>query len=141
MSYLNTRQALFKQLLDNLPSGLNSDDVAFENGEFDPESKSLWLAVYFMPATTESTSKSAESSDEDRGVLQVSVFARLNGDSFDNAQLAVVDEIRTIFKHNTVMVYNGQKVQTVDSTFSVGSESEAWFQRNISINYLTFSNK
>ncbi|HHZ95826.1 MAG TPA: hypothetical protein EYN67_09795, partial [Flavobacteriales bacterium] len=84
---------------------------------------------------------SAASGDEQRGIFQVSVFVPINGDNFDNDQLSAIDQLITAFKYNTQMVYTTQTVQVLSSTVNTGSESESWYQRDISINYLTFSNR
>ena len=62
------------------------DDVAFENYKFDPANKDLWLAAYFIPATTEAMGKTDASGDEQRGIFQISVFIAL-GNVFDETQL------------------------------------------------------
>ena len=141
MSYLDTKQALLTQLINNLPAGLTTADVAFENKNFNPANKALWLAAYFIPATSEAIGKSSVSSNEDRGVFQVSVFASLNNDDYDNTQLQAIDQLRVSFKYNTQMVYTTQTVQTLDSTVNNGTENESFFKRDISINYLTFSSR
>ena len=141
MSYTETKQAFINHLLANLPTGLTDDDVAFENRRFDPANKPLWLAAYFIPATTEMMGKSSTDNDEQRGIFQISVFVTLNSDEFDTAQLTAIDELITAFKYNTQMVYNTQTVSALESTVNTGSESEAYYQRDISINYLTFSTR
>jgi len=55
--------------------------------------------------------------------------------------LTAIDELISAFKYNTQMVYNTQTVTTLESTVNTGSESEAWYQRDVSINYLTFSSR
>jgi hypothetical protein len=85
--------------------------------------------------------KSATDKDEQRGIFQISVFVSLNNEKFDNAQLTVIDELVGAFKYNTNMVYTTQTVTTLESTVNTGSESEAWYQRDISINYLTFTSR
>ncbi|HHZ94507.1 MAG TPA: hypothetical protein EYN67_02870 [Flavobacteriales bacterium] len=141
MSYLNSKQACITHLINNLPSGLTTADIAFENRKFDPSGKDLWLAAYFIPASTEMMGKSATDKDEQRGIFQISVFVSLNSEEFDNAQLTAIDELISAFKYNTQMVYNTQTVTTLESTVNTGSESEAWYQRDVSINYLTFSSR
>ena len=141
MSYLETKEEFTTHLLANLPTGLTSDDVAFENYKFNPANKPLWLAAYFIPASTESTGKTIDSGDEQRGIFQISVFVALNSKDFDTAQLKAIDELITAFKYTTQLVYNNQTVDILESTVNTGSESEAWYQRDISINYLTFSTR
>ncbi|HHZ69304.1 MAG TPA: hypothetical protein EYN54_03265 [Methylococcaceae bacterium] len=142
MSYLNSKQACITHLINNLPSGLTTADVAFENKTFDPSNKDLWLAAYFIPVSTEAMGQSAASGDEQRGIFQVSVFIPIGGKhGDDNAQLSAIDQLISAFKYNTQMVYTTQTVQVLSSTVNTGSESESWYQRDISINYLTFSNR
>tara|TARA_R110000823_G_scaffold32094_2_gene90631 strand:- start:29 stop:457 length:429 start_codon:yes stop_codon:yes gene_type:complete len=141
MSYLKTKQALITQLLATPMTGVTGADIAFENNDFNPTGKSLWLACYFIPATSETLGKTTASSDEQRGIFQVSIFVALNSINYDNAQLTAIDEILSGFLYNTNIVYNGQKVDILTSEVNNGSESEAWYQRDISINYLTFSER
>ena len=141
MSYLKTKQALITELLATPITGITGADIAFENNDFNPTGKSLWLACYFIPATSETLGKTTASSDEQRGIFQVSVFVALNSVNYDNAQLTAIDEILSGFLYNTNIVYNGQKVDILTSEVNNGSQSEAWYQRDISINYLTFSER
>lgn len=138
MSYLDTKQALIQQLLT---ASISASDIAFENKNFDPSSKPIWYSAYFIPATTEMMGKTQTSSDEQRGIFQVSVFVKLNSTTFDNAQLTAIDNVLSVFKYNAKTVYNTQTVSILDSTVNNGIETESWFQRDISINYLTFSTR
>lgn len=139
MSYLDTKQALIQQLLT--ASGITNADIAFENKKFDPANKSFWLAAYFMPATTGILGKTSVSGDEQRGVFQVSVFTELNSTNFDNDQLTKIDTVLSAFQFGTSTVYNGQQVDILSSTVNNGTENESWFKRDISVNYLTFSER
>ena len=141
MSYFKTKQALITQLLGASIPNITSSDIAFENKDFDPANKSLWLACYFIPATADSMGKTSASSDEQRGVFQVSVFTSLNNNDYDNAQLQTIDSILSAFQYNSSTVYNNQKVDILESTVNNGTENESWFKRDISINYLTFSTR
>lgn len=141
MSYFKTKQALITQLLGASIPNITSGDIAFENKDFDPANKSLWLACYFIPATADSMGKTSASSDEQRGVFQVSVFTSLNNNDYDNAQLQTIDSVLSAFQYNSSTVYNNQKVDILESTVNNGTENESWFKRDISINYLTFSTR
>lgn len=138
MSYLNTKQALIQQLLT---SGISSTDIAFENKRFDPANKPYWLACYFIPVLTDTTGKTLASSDEQRGIFQVSVFTELNSVNYDNDQLATIDTILGVFQSGTSATYITQTVDILESTVNNGTENESWFKRDISINYLTFSTR
>mgnify|MGYP003662253815 len=137
MSYLKVKKALLTQLL----TAVSVNDLALENKKFDPSNKSLWYAAYFLPTSTDSMGKTSASSDEQRGIFQVSVFIDINRFDYDDTQLQSIDDIISAFTYNTSLVYNGQKVDILTSDVNSGSESEAWYQRDISINYLTFSER
>lgn len=141
MSYINTRNALTTQLLATSVTGVDGDDIAYENNEFDPSNKSLWLRASFLPASSLSTGKTLASSDEQRGIFQVSVFCAINNGSYDNIVLNAIDEILAGFRDTTSVSYLDQNVSIMESTVTSGSENEAWFKRDISINYLTFSKR
>ena len=137
MSYLKVKKALLTKLL----TAVSANDLALENKKFDPSNKSLWYAAYFLPTSTDSMGKTSASSDEQRGIFQVSVFIDINRFDYDYSQLQAIDNILAAFTYNTSLVYNGQKVDILTSDVNSGSESEAWYQRDISINYLTFSER
>jgi len=137
MSYLNTKQALIQQLL----TVVSSSDVAFENRYFDPKDKDLWYAAYFMPVTTEGTGQSLSNAEEQRGFLQVSIFVRSNSADYDNIQLSKVDLILSAFKNTTTVSFSDQDVDILESTLNDGAIDDPWFKRDITINYLTFSNR
>jgi hypothetical protein len=137
MSYLKVKKALLTKLL----TAVSANDLALENKKFDPSNKSLWYAAYFLPTSTDSMGKTSASSDEQRGIFQVSVFIDINRFDYDYSQLQAIDNILAAFTYNTSLVYNGQKVDILNSDVNSGSESEAWYQRDISINYLTFSER
>ena len=141
MSYYNTKQALVTQLLNNLPVGLTVADVAFENARFDPSNKQVWLAAYFIPATSETTGKTLASSDERRGIFQVSVFVALNSDQYDNKQLQLIDEVMAAFKYSSSVSYSGSVVDILESEVNNGTTNESWFKRDIRINYLSFNER
>ena len=137
MSYLKTKKALLTQLLTVVDVG----DLALENKKFDPSNKAVWYAAYFLPVSTDALGKTNTSGDEQRGVFQVSVFININRFDYDDSQLSAIDSILSSFTYNTNLMYNGQTVDILTSEVNSGSESEAWYQRDISINYLTFSTR
>ena len=141
MSYLDTRQALMTQLSNaNIPD-VSIEDIAIEGEFFDPSGKNLWLAAYFIPASSEIMGKTPESGNDDRGTFQVSVFVPLNSGAYDTRQLQTIDSVLSAFQYNSSTVYNGKTVQILESSVNNGLENESWFKRDISINYLTFSNR
>ena len=141
MSYLDTKQALIQRLNSTVMTGITAADIAYENNTFDPTGKSKYIAAYFIPATSDIMGKTSSSSNEQRGIFQITVFIKLNSGFYDNDQLQIVDDILSGFGYNAVEVYNSQSVQILESTVNAGSENESWFKRDVSINYLTFSER
>lgn len=141
MSQLDIKQALITQLLSTSITNIDADDISFENKTFNPSGKPIWLACYYIPTTSESLGKTIDSSDEQRGIFQVSVFVALDDGQYDNLQLQAVDDILAGFRYSTSTVYNSQQVDILDSTVNSGTENEAYFKRDISINYLSFSTR
>ena len=141
MSYFKTKQALLTKLLSVPITGITADDISFENKTFDPKGKPIWLACYYIPATSESLGKTIDSSDEQRGIFQVSVFVALDDGNYDNLQLQAVDAILTEFRYNSVLPFDDIEVYISTSTVNNGIENESWFKRDISISYLTFSSR
>ena len=141
MSYYDTKQALITQLTNATILNISSGDIAFENQDFDPSNKSIWISCYFIPATSDIMGKNSAAKNEDRGVFQISVFSSINNKDYDNAQLQTIDSVLSAFQYNSSSVYNGQNVDILDSTVNNGIENESWFKRDISISYLTFSSR
>ena len=137
MSYKNTKKALVKQLL----TGIGKADIAFENKYFNAKGRDSWVACYFRPTLTNSTGKTLQSSDEQRGFFQVSVFINANNKDYDYAQLEIVDDILSAFQNTTSITFDNQTVDILESTLTPGSIDEPWFKRDITINYLTFSTR
>ena len=141
MSYLDTKQALIQRLINTTITGISAADISYENNDFDPSDKDQFIAAYFIPATSGIMGKTSASGDDQRGIFQVTVFIKLNAGTYDNTQLQMVDDILTGFVYNDAQTYNGQTVQILESQVNAGTNNDAWFKRDISINYLTFSNR
>ena len=139
MSYLNTSQALLTKLINS--AIVVSSNISFENKNFNPTGKTLWLAVNFLPVTDEILGKSSGSRNQQEGVFQISVFIKKNADDFDVTLLTTIDSLLSEFSYNSQASLNGQVVDILSSTVNEGSDNESWHKRDISINYLTFSTR
>ena len=137
MSYFDTRQALIQRLINTSITGITAAEISYENSDFDPKGKSKFIACYFIPATSETTGKELAAIQERRGIFQISVYVKLDSGQSDTAQLQMIDDILSGFAYGSVEVYNGQTINILESTVNSGSENEAWFKRDVSINYLT----
>ena len=141
MSYLDTKKALTTKLFATSITGITSADIAEDNSNFDPDGKAKYIGAYFMPTIAESTGKTTASGDEQRGMFQISVFVKLNGGNYDNDQLQIIDDLRLSFVYGSTVAYNGQRVDILETQVNEGRPSGAWFQRDITIDYLTFSER
>ncbi len=137
MSYVKTKKALIQQLL----TVVSASDVAFQNKYFDPKKKDLYYACYFVPVLAESTGKTLNSSDEQRGFFQVSIFVKSNSANYDNIQLEKADLISAAFRDTTTISYNGFTVDILETTTNQGFIDEPWFRRDLTINYVTFTTR
>ena len=139
MSYYDTKQALTQKFVD--AAILPNDSIAVENDQFISDGKNIYVALYFIPATSEMLGKTFASSNQDRGIFQASVFIKKNSGTYDNEQLQLIDNIISEFSYNSETTYNNQTVYILESTVNNGVENDAWFRRDVSINYLTFSTR
>ena len=139
MSSYDTRNALLTKLISS--AIVSEANIAYENKTFKPTGKTLWLSVHFLPATNDILGKTSGSKNEQRGIFQISVYVAKNAADFDNVQLQTVDSLLSEFIYNSQASSNGQIVDILEATVNVGSESESWFKRDLSINYLTFSTR
>ena len=142
MSQLAIRNTLLTPLFDavdgSLVDGITQDDVAYENEYFDPSNKAKWLAVYVLPAESISLGQGSNSSDEERGILQISVYIKQDLPNMDLGQWTTLDDILEQYKRNSEATYVGTKVTFEDHTISAGRTDGAWFVRDISINYFSY---
>ncbi|MCP4987575.1 MAG: hypothetical protein GY928_16410 [Colwellia sp.] len=143
MSDLNTLQALRQLLKTATITGVTNDDISYIDAPviFNPAGKALWLSEGFIPASSESTGKTKASSDEDRGVYQITVYTPLLGGDFGVSLSTAIDEIKSVFFNGAASVYNTQKVDILEVVAQGVSNNDAWKRRVISINYLTFSTR
>ncbi len=139
MSYLSARNALVEQFL----TLVSVDDTALENDVIKDTNKEVWYSISFHPASSESTGKTLASSDEDRGFMQVSVMVQINSGNKDLVQLEAIDDIKSGFLYSTSLMYNGsgQKVDILETNTNECRTNDTWFIRDMTINYLTYSER
>ena len=134
MSQLSIRNALLQAVIDN-----TSLQVVYENSGFDPVGLDSFVSVHFIPATSEPMGKTQASSDEERGIFQISVFIKMNpdDDGSDTEQLQIIDDFKTVFFYSAQ--FSGVNINEV--TVNNGFPVESWYKRDISINYMAFSTR
>jgi hypothetical protein len=133
MSSLTLRNAL----IQGVQSAIPGTSIAYENAEFNPNQLSAFVAVFYMPATVEALGKQKPSSDDWRGVFQVSIFVKLNAIDYDNQQLQIADDLKSTF-------FVGAKVGGVfieSAVLNDGGTEDGWFKRDLSINYISYQTR
>ena len=136
MSQLQIRNTLLTEIVATL-SPLVGNNIAYENKDFDTTGVDTWCSTHFNPAASDSCGKSSASSDDEIGFMQVSVFVRLNADDYDNEQYTIIDELKKVF-------YFGVKVGDVsihEVTLNNGIIVDAWYKKDLTINYSSFQSR
>lgn len=143
MSDTNTLHALRTLLLSTPITDITSANISFIDPPkpFKPEGKKIWIAEDFIPASSESTGKTKASSNEDRGIYQLTVYVPLFLGDYGLSLSTAVDEIKAGFFYGETTTHNAQKVDILQVVAQSVTSNDAWSRRVISINYLTFSNK
>jgi hypothetical protein len=136
MSQLSIRNDLLTQAIATIETGLGLD-LVYENNDFDPTGLAAWCSYHFIPATSESCGKTVNSSDEERGFIQISVYVKTNALTYDNEQLTIIDEIKKAFYFGAVI----GDVQVLEVTLNNGYTVESYFKRDVTINYSAFTSR
>ena len=79
-SWRSIRNSLLTKAIEVL-TPLVGENLVYENSGFDAASVDKFCSLHFVPATSESTGKSASSSDEELGFIQISVYVNSNSTS------------------------------------------------------------
>ena len=136
MSQLAIRNSLLNQVVTSL-TPLVGSNLAFENKDFDTKGLTAWCAFHFNPATSESGGKTLAFMDEERGFVQVSMYVKLNAPDYDNEQLTIIDELKKDFYFGVTI----DDVNILEVTLNNGFIVEAWYKRDLTINYTSFQDR
>ena len=108
--------------------------TSYENGGFDPTGLTEFFAQYFIPTDSITCGKTKSSSDNETGIFKVSVFIPANSKTWDNRQLDLIADIKTVFYNGAVIDNVNINEVTVDNTTIDGG----FFRRDVNINYFSF---
>lgn len=117
-----------------------SKDIAWPNSDFEPSGKDAYLEFVFVPVDTSTDTKDF-TGVRDSGFAQVSIFTKLNkgegGEEkrFDKDLLQIRGDLKSAFKPNTALEYDGTKVFISDLSQTPPSPSESWYQSVLTINF------
>ena len=108
--------------------------TSYENRGFNPDGLGSFFAQYFIPVDSITCGKTKASSDSEEGIFRVSVFIPTNSPTYDNKQLDLIADIKTVFYNGAVIDSVNINEVTIDNTTIDG----AFFRRDVNINYFSF---
>lgn len=113
--------------------------IAWENKEFNPTGKTLYIRPTHLPGeTVPETLGEANGRDLNVGIYQVDIFAEAGKGKKDAINMA--DTIATRFKHGTKLTYNGVTVQIKHVNINPATNSKnGWYQLFVEIVYYSFT--
>ena len=129
------RDVFVKRIIDS--SIFNNDDIQWENMNFNPEGKELWMTENIMPVL-----ENFVSSDNDMAeyIAQYNISTPINNSrgSFDLNGKAT--QLGNLFKAGEMIVTDNYKtsVESIKKSFQ-GVLTENWFSIVIDVNFKVFS--
>lgn len=135
---MSNEQLISKILVDAVKTVPGLPTLVVENEEKpDPTQTGLWVEETQLPLPETSMGKASTDSDENSGILQVSVFDAKTGGG-NKAALDMADAIKDVFKHGANFTDTGQTVHIDQSSRNNGRPSGGFFQVDVSVLYRAF---
>lgn len=132
MSQYATEQTLINALIDEFGGDVQ---LMYENVNVEPKGEDF-IEAFFIPVSNDSTGKAA-SDTQDEGIFQVTVALRKG--EYQNRLLQLVDRVQNAFAVSSTLSYQGKDVYITSYSTNAGRESDGFYKRDVSIEYLTFS--
>lgn len=104
------------------------NDAAFEPSEFEQ-----WVMGSLIIGQNSPLAKD-RLIDEDLGIYQASVFVKNQSEQMDRTQLKLIDAIKSGFRNASL-----GKISIDSQQANAGRKDDAWFVRDLSINYYVLS--
>jgi hypothetical protein len=133
MSIISAKDAMLQHLVLVQPAW----PTAYENIEFTPTPNSPWMRAQMLFTGPFGMGPGAQTVEEWKGVLQVSLFTPL-GESSDMA-LQHFEAIRNHFPHGKNLTNDGFTVTVTDVTHHTGMREPDWFHLPVSIHWQGYS--
>ncbi len=114
----------------------NSSNVGFtvdNDTAFDPSGFEQWVMGSLIIGQNSPLAKD-RLIDEDLGIYQASVFVNNQSEQMDRNQLKLIDAIKSGFRKASL-----GKISIDSQQANAGRKEEAWFVRDLSINYYVLS--
>lgn len=125
---INTALALHLQDL-GLP-------VAFENAPFTPVDGQVYLREFHLPAETTPVGNAAETSDDHRGIYQVTVMAP--ADAYKDIGLTAAEQVKAHFVRGRTLIRDGVSIRVERVYSSPAIPSGSRWAIPVSIRYRAF---
>lgn len=132
-----SKLAIHGALRDNLTLANLGYPIEEENYEvINTATTELYIAEFFMPVTEESLGKNSTSSDESRGIYQVSVYGKDGGGR--RLVRSVADQIQSNFPYNRSYTRDNTTVTSMNTNQSSGRNSDGRYIIDVSINWFSY---
>ncbi len=131
--------ALITRLTTATIANITTDDIAYDNADFDPTDKDAWLSTNFIFVERGGSSKTLMSA-EDTGLFQVDVFVPLNDATggtkrYNLRALEIVGDLLNAYPQFETLSFNSTNVEIEESTLAAPLISESWYQVPVTINF------
>jgi hypothetical protein len=133
MAHQKIRYALLERLINmaDVPT------VVTENVPFTPSQGQIYIKESYLPAETTTVGTSGTSSDEYRGIYQVSIYLPM--DIGSDAGYKLASDIRARFSKGLHLTRLGQIVQVQQVSIAAAVPMESRWMIPVSINWRAFS--
>lgn len=135
---MSSEQLISKILVDAVKTVPGLPTLVVENEEKpDPTQAGIWIELTQLPLPETSLGKATTDSDENGGILQLSVFDANTGGG-NKAALDLADDIKDVFKHGVSFTDSGAEIHIDQSSRNNGRPSGGFFQVDVSVTYRSF---
>ena len=136
---MSTYETLENALSNTVITGITSNDIAYDNYDFNPEGKTAWLSAFYMPAITSTLSKNY--TREEIGIFQISIYVQSNDIESGTVKYGtrtnqITSDIEATFYANSILTYNNISVTIQETTIQRGNDANGWYEQILSINYV-----
>ena len=111
--------------------------VAWENKTYEPSMGTLYLRPTSLPGESKQATLGDNGTDENVGVYQVDVFAKLGLGK--KAAIVQADLVADHFKRGTLLTYNSRNVRIKSASRKVGAPDNGWYKIIVEIVYVSFT--
>lgn len=124
--------------IENLPT-ITSNDISWDNDNFDPQGKKLWASVFYVPNIPEGRTVGPRGIDEITGFMQIDF--NLPPADGKGVCLAWEHKARIFFHPGRVFTHDGQSVLIISTGMGQGRIIERSYRRSLTISFRSHLNR